>query len=121
MALDEADHRLFVGAHVPLRLVVLDTATGRTVATLRSVQDMDDLYFDADRKRLYMPGGEGFIDVFQMQDPDHYRLLAKVSTALGARTAGYFGKGNKGFDRFYLAVPARGGQSAEVRIYTVQD
>jgi DNA-binding beta-propeller fold protein YncE len=113
MALDEADHRLFVGARVPPRLVVLDTTTGRIVATLQSVQNMDDLYFDADRKRVYMPGGEGFIDVFQMDDPDHYRLLAKIPTALGARTAGYFGKGSKGFERFYLAVPARGGQSAE--------
>jgi DNA-binding beta-propeller fold protein YncE len=121
MALDEADHRLFVGVHVPPRLVVFDTTSGRLVATLRSVQDMDDLYFDADRKRIYMPGGEGYIDVFQMTDPDHYRLLTKIPTALGARTAGYFGKTGKGFDRFYLAVPARGGQSAEVRIYTVQD
>jgi hypothetical protein len=121
MALDEADHRLFVGAHVPPRLVVFDTTSGRMVTVLKSVQDMDDLYFDADRKRIYMPGGEGFIDAFQMTDPDHYRLLAKVPTALGARTAGYFGKNQKGFDRFFLAVPARGGQSAEVRIYTVQD
>ncbi len=121
MALDEADHRLFVGAHVPPRLVVLDTVTGHRVATLPSVQDMDDLYFDTGRKRVYMPGGEGFIDVFQMADGDHYSLLAKIPTALGARTAGYFGKGSKGFERFYLAVPARGGQSAEVRIYTVQD
>lgn len=121
MALDEADHRLFVGVHVPARLVVFDTTSGRMVATLRSVQDMDDLYFDADRKRIYMPGGDGFIDVFQMSDPDHYRLLTRIPTALGARTAGYFGKAGKGFDRFYLAVPARGGQPAEVRIYTVQD
>lgn len=37
------------------------------------------------------------------------------------RTAGYYGKQGKGFDRFFLAVPARGGQTAEVRIYTVQD
>jgi hypothetical protein len=42
-------------------------------------------------------------------------------TAIGAKTAGYYGKQGKGFDRVYLAVPARGGQSAEVRIYTVQD
>jgi DNA-binding beta-propeller fold protein YncE len=103
MALDEADHRLFVGSHVPPRLVVLDTATGRTVATLPSVQDMDDLYFDAGRKRVYMPGGEGFIDVFQMVDADHYRLLAKISTALGARTAGYFGKGGKGCKKRCIA------------------
>lgn len=121
MALDEADHRLFVGVHVPPRLAVFDTASGRMVAVLRSVQDMDDLYFDSDRKRVYMPGGEGFIDVFQTTVADHYQLLAKIPTALGAKTAGYFGKTGKGFDRFYLAVPARGGQTAEVRIYTVQD
>jgi hypothetical protein len=121
MALDEADHRLFVGLHVPPRLAVLDTNSGRVVATLPSVQDSDDLYFDAGRKRVYMPGGQGFIYAFQMSDPDHYKLLAKIPTAIGARTAGYYGKQGKGFDRFYLAVPARGAQSAEVRIYTVQD
>jgi DNA-binding beta-propeller fold protein YncE len=121
MALDEADHRLFIGLHVPPRLAVIDTNLGRTVATLPSVQDTDDLYFDAARKRVYMPGGQGFIYAFQMTDPDHYKLLAKIPTAIGARTAGYYGKQGKGFDRFYLAVPARGAQSAEVRVYTVQD
>jgi hypothetical protein len=41
---------------------------------------------------------------------------------LGARTSGYFGKlGKKGFDRLYVAVPARTNQGAEIRIYTVQD
>lgn len=121
MALDEADHRLFVGVRVPPRLAVIDTNSGRLVAALPGVQDSDDLYFDAARKRIYMPGGEGFIYVFQMTDPGHYRLLDKIPTAIGAKTAGYYGKQGKGFDRFYLAVPARGGQSAEVRIYTVQD
>jgi hypothetical protein len=68
-----------------------------------------------------MPGGEGFIEAFQMTDADRYRLLAKIPTALGTRTAGYFGKTRKDFDRFHLAAPARGGQSSEVRIHTVQD
>lgn len=121
MALDEADHRLFVGSHQPPRLVVLDTNSGRMIAALPSVQDTDDLYYDASFKRIYMPGGEGLIYVFQMKDPDHYQLLAKVPTALGARTAGYPGVAGKGFDRLYLAVPARGLTPAEVRIYTAQD
>lgn len=112
---------LFVGVHVPPRLAIFDTTNGRPVAALPSVQDSDDPNFDSDRKRVYMPGGEGFIYAFQMTDPDHYELLAKISTAIGAKTAGYYRKQRKRFDRFYLAVPARGGQSAEVRIYTVQD
>ena len=121
MALDEADHRLFIGVHAPPRVAVVDTVSGRVVAQLPSPQDSDDLYFDAARKRIYVPGGEGYIQVLQMLDPDHYQALDKIPTAIGAKTAGYYGKQGKGFDRFYLAVPARGSQSAEVRIYTVQD
>jgi len=121
MALDETDHRLFVGTHAPARMAVFDTTSGRMIAALPGVQGSDDLYYDVDRKRLYMPGSEGFIYVYQMKDPDHYQRLAKVPTALGAATAGYWGKQAKGFDRLYLAVPARGVNPAEIRIYVVQD
>jgi hypothetical protein len=121
MALDESDHRLFVATRNPPRLVVLDTNSGRLVATLPSVQDSDDLYYDSARKRVYIPGGEGYISVFQQDDADHYELRAKIQTAIGARTAGYFGRGKKGFDRFYLAVPARADHGAEIWIYTMQD
>jgi DNA-binding beta-propeller fold protein YncE len=121
MALDEADHRLFIGTHEPARLAVIDTNSGQMIAALPSVQDADDLYFDAGRKRVYMAGGEGFVYAFQQKNPDQYQLLAKIPTALGARTAGYFGKGKKNFDRFFLAVPARADHGAEIWIYTVQD
>jgi YVTN family beta-propeller protein len=96
MALDEADHRLFVGTHEPARMAVYDTQSGRLIIALPSVQDADDLYYDAGRKRIYMAGGEGLIYVFQQKDPDQYQLLARIPSALGARTAGYFGKGKKG-------------------------
>jgi hypothetical protein len=43
MALDEADHRLFIGCRNPAKLLVLDTETGKTVATLDIVGDTDDL------------------------------------------------------------------------------
>jgi len=66
------------------------------------------------------PGGSGFIWPargfylhIQQSDLSHYQLLAKMPTSLGARTAGYFGKGKKGFERFFLAVPARADHGAE--------
>ncbi len=121
MALDEANHRLFVATRRPARMAVFDTSSGRLVAALPCVQDSDDMYYDSGRKRIYASGGEGYISVFQQKDADHYRILAKVPSSLGARTAGYFGKGRKGFDRFFLAVPARADHGAEVWIYTVQD
>jgi DNA-binding beta-propeller fold protein YncE len=121
MALDEADHRLFVGTHAPARIAVFDTRTGQMIAALPGVQGSDDLYFDAERRRIYMPGSQGYIYVYRMNDGDDYQLVARVPTALGAATAGYWGKLGKGFDRFYLAVPARGNNPAEIQIYVVQD
>ena len=120
MALDERHGRLFVATRQPARLLVLETDTGRVVATLPVVQDSDDLFYDEERNRVYASGGEGFISVFQQDSLGRYHLLAKVPSALGARTSGYFGKGKKGFDRYYVAVPARADHRAEVLIYTVQ-
>jgi len=121
MALNEANHRLYVITHAPASLAVFDTRTGHQVATLPCVQNSDDVYFDSARKRIYVPGGEGSIDVFQQKDVSHYAKLARIPSAVGARTGGYFGKGRKGFEVLYVAVPARADHGAEVLIYTVQD
>ena len=121
MALDEADHRVIVGTREPATVSVFDTTTGKMVASVPTVQDTDDLYYSAEKKRVFVPGREGAIWVYQQTDPDHYNLTAKVPTVVGAGTAGYFGRQGKGFDRFYLAVSATASSNAEVRIYTVQD
>ncbi len=121
MALDEADHRVIVGTREPATISVFDTSTGKMVASVPTVQDTDDLYYSAERKRVYVPGREGAIWVYQQTDPDHYNVIAKIPTVVGAGTAGYFGRQGKGFDRFYLAVSASSTASAEVRIYTVED
>src|SRR5579863_1340220 len=121
MALDEADHRLIVGTREPATVSVFDTSTGKMVASVPTVQDTDDLYYSSEKKRLFVPGREGAIWVYQQNDPDHYTLISKVPTVVGAGTAGYFGRQGKGFDRFFLAVSATATSNAEVRIYTVQD
>ncbi len=100
MALDEANRRLFVVTHAPARLAVFATDSGRMIAALPCAQNADDVFFDAGHQRIYVPGGEGYISVFQRNGADHYESLAKVPSALGARTGGYFGKGRKGFDVF---------------------
>ena len=121
MTLDEADHRVIVGTREPATLSVFDTSTGKMVASVPTVQDTDDLYYSPERKRVFVPGRAGSIWVYQQADPDHYNLISKIPTVVGAGTAGYFGRQGKGFDRFYLAVSASGSASAEVRIYTLQD
>ncbi len=116
MALDETNHRLFVGFRKPAKLIVFDTESGKAVANLDSVGDTDDIFYDAMRKRIYVSGGEGFLDVFEQGDADHYRILAKIPTASGARTALFVPE----LGRLYLAVPHRGSQGAEVRVYEAQ-
>jgi DNA-binding beta-propeller fold protein YncE len=117
MALDEADHRLFVVTRKPAQVAVLDTDSGSMVASVPCVNDADDIYYDAGRKRIYVPGGEGFISVIQQADADHYQVLAKVPTTIGARTGLWYQKR----DRFYLAVPASSKEGAALWVYTPED
>src|SRR5436309_3227469 len=116
MALDWDEHRLFVGCRKPAQVAVLDTNTGKILAQFDSVGDTDDLFYDSALKRLYVSGGEGFLSVFQEQDPDRYTYLTKIPTAAGARTSLFVPV----LKRFYLAVPHRGAQAAEVRVYETQ-
>jgi hypothetical protein len=115
MALDEKNHRLFTGCRHPARMLVYDSRSGRQVASMPIVGDTDDLFYDAARKRLYASGGEGFITVLQQQDADHYSTLARLPTAAGARTGLFAPQLN----RFFLAVPHRGSQPSEVRVYSM--
>ena len=116
MALDEEHHRLLVGCRSPARLLVYDTASGNLVTTVEIVGDTDDLFLDSSTHRVYVAGGEGFITVLDQIDADHYRPLENVATAPGARTALFVPE----LDRLFVAVPHRGAQRAEVRIFATK-
>jgi DNA-binding beta-propeller fold protein YncE len=113
MALDDAGGRLFVGCRVPARLVVLDTTSGRIVVMLPTVGDTDDVFYDTNRRLVYVIGGEGAVEVFRQRDPDHYNSIGRTPTATGART-GFFAPNSH---RLYVAVPHRGPQAAKVLAY----
>lgn len=117
MALDEEHQRLFVGCRQPAKLVVLDTASGEIVASLDCCGDTDDVWYDAQRKRLYVSGGQGCITVVQVADADRYTVVATLPTAPGARTS-YFDSAS---GSLYVAVPKRGQQPAEIRVYNTHE
>jgi hypothetical protein len=114
MALDENDHRLFVGCRHPARMVVLDTITGKNVANQEISGDTDDLFYDAGRKRIYVSCGAGFVDIIGQASADSYHPRARLDTVSGARTS--FFSPDRG--ELYLAVRAGliSGQ-AELRVY----
>jgi YVTN family beta-propeller protein len=115
MALDEASHRLFVSTRNPGKLVVLNSDSGKVIADLPAVGLVDDMSYDAKNKRIYL-AGDGFVDVFEQKDSDHYSVLAHVPGAFRAKTAILVPELN----RYYLAVPHHDGKDAEVRVYDVQ-
>jgi DNA-binding beta-propeller fold protein YncE len=117
MALDEANHRVFIGCRKPAKVLVYDTATGKLIGAFDIVGDTDDMFFDAKRQRLYVAGGEGFIDVIDARGSATLARLARVNTAAGARTALFAPEQG----RLYLAVPHRAAQRSEIRVYDTRD
>ena len=117
MALDEGDHRLFTITRKSPMLVVLDAHTGKEIARLRAAGECDDVFFDASRTRIYEIGGEGFISVFQQDDPERYSLIQNVASTIGVRTGYWFAKR----DRFYVGVPAKGNEPAQIWTYEAED
>ena len=115
LALDEKNHRLFVVARKPGKLVVLDSESGKVIANLLAVGMVDDMSYDADHRRLYLAGDQ-FVDVFSQKDADHYALLARVPGGFRAKTAILVPELN----RYYLAIPRHGSSAAKVNVYEVQ-
>lgn len=115
MVLDEAASRLFIGCRRPASVAVFDTSSGRPVRSFETVGDTDDMFLDSERSRLYVIGGEGAIDVFT-REGDALRPLARVATRSGARTGLWVASQS----RLYVAVPARDGAGAEVRVFSAQ-
>src|SRR5437660_3263403 len=86
MALDEANHRLFVGCRLPSKLVVLNTESSDVVAKIDISGDPDDVSYDSKRHRIYAICGAGKIDIIEQADANNYKALTKIETADDART-----------------------------------
>jgi DNA-binding beta-propeller fold protein YncE len=111
MVLDETNHRLFVVCRKPAKLVVFNTDSGRQIGSWDTAGHSDGMAFDSARKRIYVPGAEGYIAVYQQKDADHYELTAKVPSAPGAKTCLLVPELN----RLYVAVsPGEGKYGARV-------
>ena len=111
MILDEPNHRLFVVCRKPAKLVVFDTEAGKQIGEWDTAGHSDGMAFDPVRKRIYVPGAEGYIAVYQQKDANHYELTAKVPSAPGAKTCLLVPELN----RLYVAVsPGEGKFGARV-------
>jgi len=116
MALDEAHHRLFVGCWEPPRLLAFDTDTGKEVAAVEIAGKTDDLFYDSNRGRIYVLTSQGFLEVIQQKDPDHYDRIARYPTPTGTQTGLFVPE----LQMLFAAAPQQGQRSAEIRVYRVR-
>ena len=116
MALDESGRRLFVGARRPATLLVYDIDSGKVVAKQPIGEDTDDIFFDPERRRLYVICGQGRIDIVRQDDADHYSLEGTVRTAPRARTGLFVPEEG----RLYVAAPAMGTSPAKLLAYRLR-
>jgi DNA-binding beta-propeller fold protein YncE len=113
MALDEANHRLFVACRTA-KIAVLDTQTGKEVTSFPITKGVDDITYDATSKRIYA-ACDGAVDIYEQSAPDSYKLLVNVPTSPMARTARLVPE----LKRYFVAVPQQGTRSAKVLVFDV--
>jgi hypothetical protein len=120
LAIDEPNHLLFVGCRRNPSVVVMNSDNGKFIDRVPIPGDVDDIYFDARRGRIYASCGEGAIAVIQQITADRYASLATVPTVEGARTSLF----NPDGGYLYLAVPRRASrphqEQPEVWVYQVR-
>ena len=113
LALDEAGHRLFVANRRPTSFNVLDLDTGRPIATLDVIEGVESMYFDAKLRRIYMTALDGFVQVVQQVDADHYKTIARFFTGHHAGTSQWVPDMNL----LAVAVPPVEGQTAAIWLF----
>jgi DNA-binding beta-propeller fold protein YncE len=115
MATDDRYHYAFIGYRHPAKLVILDAKTGKEISTYNMVSDIDDLYFDNEKKRIYISGGGGFINIFQQDNSLFFKQVANIPTRSGARTSLFIPE----LKIFAVAEPAESNKCAQLLVYNV--
>jgi YVTN family beta-propeller protein len=101
MTVDRNRDQLLVAFRSPPGLAVLSMADGKSISTAATCGDVDDLFVDAKRERVYVSCGSGFIDVFETIGAS-YRHMTRIPTSAGARTSLFVPE----MDRLLVAVRA---------------
>ncbi|MDB5277360.1 MAG: hypothetical protein JWR61_2315 [Ferruginibacter sp.] len=117
MALDIANHRLFIGCRHPAKLLVLDAVTGKPITTVPIENDADDIFYEPKNGAIFLSCGGGYINIVSQLDPDTYLVSEKANTRSGATTSLTLPQIN----RLVVASPKGFGRSAELLVYQVKN
>ena len=115
LAYDEANHRIFVVGRKPPSLVVLDSESGKIIASLPTAEMTDDMAFDPGSKRIYVACND-FAVVYLQKDADHYEELGRAPTGFRAKTNILVPQ----LKRYYVGAPRHENDIAGVKVFEVQ-
>ncbi len=85
LAIDVAHHRLFLGCHNKL-MVMMDSTNGKVVATVPIGQGVDANAFDPGTQLAFASCGDGTTTIAHEESPDQLTVVQTLTTARGART-----------------------------------
>ena len=85
IAFDAAHHRLFVACHNKM-MEMLDTTTGKVVATVRIGAGVDGCAFDEATQLAFASCGEGTTTIAKEETPKKLTVVQTLKTERGART-----------------------------------
>jgi DNA-binding beta-propeller fold protein YncE len=85
MAMDRANHRLFIGCRSKV-MAVLDSDSGKVITTLPIGDHVDATAFDEQSRLIFFSNGEGTISVIHEDSPDKYSAVETVKTLPRAKT-----------------------------------
>jgi DNA-binding beta-propeller fold protein YncE len=116
VVIDPQQHRLYIVCRAPGKVVVLDSDNGHLIGTQTAPLRADQVQYDAAAHLLYVPGGEGWMGIYSTSDPNHLKLIEKVTTAPGAKTGLLLPRAHR---LFLAASPGDTGAVAKLLVFDV--
>jgi hypothetical protein len=116
MTLDTAHNLIFVGFRRPAVLVGYNATTGSQVSTNEMVDDVDDVFYYADKEAILASGGGGSINIFKKENNDTYKKVANIPTRAGARTSLLV----PSLRTYIVAERSEGSKDATLAIYSIK-
>ena len=85
LAIDVVHHRLFVGCHNRL-MVMMDSANGKVLASVPIGEGVDANAFDPGTQSAFSSNGDGSVTIAREDGPDKLTVVDTLTTERGART-----------------------------------
>jgi DNA-binding beta-propeller fold protein YncE len=86
LAIDKESHRLFASC-ANQKLVVVNSETGKVVATPPIGDDPDAVAFDPESKNIFVSNSDSTMTILHEDTPDTYSVVQTVDTGKGAKTS----------------------------------